>query len=120
MNRVIVSVSADMVDISRKSFYQSLPPAQPIQTQLPAMKRQARTYRFVTEKFLRENRIQITKYQSAQLRRDLAQGIYWMQITPGGLIHWNEALLMDYLQNGDSPSHRSLLEEYISTLPVAV
>lgn len=84
------------------------------------MKQQARTYRFVTEKFLRENRIQLTKYQSSQLRRDLPCGIYWLQITPGGLVHWNETLLLDYLLNGaDSPSHRALVEEYVATLPTA-
>jgi hypothetical protein len=75
---------------------------------------------FQTKKYIRENHIQLTDYQFSDLCRILPKGIYWIQVTPGGLIHWNWRLLQSYLLVGaDDPSHRSLLEEYVSTLPAA-
>lgn len=75
------------------------------------------SFTFKTEKYIRENHIQLTRHQSGELRRNLPKGIYWIQITSGGLIQWNWTLLQSYLLvGGDCPSHRSLVEEYISTL----
>ena len=74
-------------------------------------------FQFMTEAFIRENYIQFTSFQSKSLRSKLPKGIYWLQITKGGLIQWNWALLQDYLINGDRPEHQSLVEEYMVTLP---
>lgn len=75
---------------------------------------------FKTEKTIRENHVEITIWQSAELRRKLPKGIWWLQIERGGLIQWNWTLLQSYLLNGaDSPQTLALAEEYIATLPQA-
>jgi hypothetical protein len=74
---------------------------------------------FKTEKTFRKEHIEITAWQSAELRRTLPKGIYWLQIVPGGLVQWNVQLLMDYLVNGDRPAHQELVERYAQSLPVA-
>jgi hypothetical protein len=73
-------------------------------------------FQFMTEAFIRENYIQITPFQSKSLRSKLPKGIYWLQITKGGLIQFNWTLLQDFLVNGDRPDHQKLVEEYLSTL----
>lgn len=37
-------------------------------------------FRFLTEKFVKQNYIQITTFQSATLREKLPRGIYWIQL----------------------------------------
>lgn len=77
-------------------------------------------FKLITESSLKKDCIELTRWQSAELRRNLPKGIYWIQITPGGLIHWNWELLQSYLLVGaNDPSHRALVEEYISTLTTA-
>lgn len=77
-------------------------------------------FKFITESSLKKDYIELTRWQSAELRRNLQKGIYYLQITPGGLIQWNWTLLQSYLLVGaDDPSHRALVEEYVSTLHTA-
>jgi hypothetical protein len=74
-------------------------------------------FRFLTERSIKAEKLEITKFQSAQLRAKLPKGVYWLQITEGGLVQWNWTLLQDYLINGDRPEHQQLVEEYLATLP---
>jgi hypothetical protein len=74
-------------------------------------------FRFLTERSIKREKLEITRFQSAQLRAKLAKGIYWLQIAEGGLIQWNWDLLQDYLINGDRPEHQQLVEEFLATLP---
>jgi hypothetical protein len=76
-------------------------------------------FRFITERSLKQEKYELTRWQSAQLRAKLPRGIYWLQIEKGGLIQWNWTLLQSYLLNGDCPAHQALVEEYMSTLPQA-
>jgi hypothetical protein len=76
-------------------------------------------FRFVTEKTIKREKIELTRFQSAQLRAKLPKGIYFIQIASGGLISWNWTLLNDYLVNGDRPEHQALVDEFLSTLPQA-
>ena len=78
-----------------------------------------RIFRFVSETEIKRNHIDITAWQSTQLRAKLQKSIYWIQPIERGKIHWNIDLLLDYLINGDRPEHQSLVEEYIKTLPQA-
>jgi hypothetical protein len=76
-------------------------------------------FAFLTEAYIHENHVQLTPYQSRQLRAKLPKGIYWLQIEKGGLVQWCWILLQSYLLNGDCPSHQALVDEYMSTLPQA-
>jgi hypothetical protein len=77
-------------------------------------------FAFLTEAYIKENYIQVTPFQSAQLRAKLPKGIYWLQIESRGLIQWNWTLLQSYLIHGaESPETLALVEEYIATLPQA-
>jgi hypothetical protein len=82
---------------------------------LPATDR----FRFLNERSIKRDFLELTRYQSADLRSKLPKGIYWLQIASGGLIQWNWTLLQDYVINGDRPEHQALVEEYIATLPKA-
>jgi hypothetical protein len=74
-------------------------------------------FKFMTEKSIRQEKFELTRWQSAQLRSKLPVGIYWIKLEKS--IHWNHTLLMDYVVNHDCPSHQALVEEYIATLPQA-
>ena len=74
-------------------------------------------FRFLTERSIKQDKLELTRFQSAQLRAKLPKGIYWLQIVRGGLIQWNWTLLQDYVINGDRPEHQALVEEYMATLP---
>jgi hypothetical protein len=76
-------------------------------------------FQFMTEAFIRENYVQFTSFQSTSLRKKLPRGIYWLQITKGGIVQFNWTLLQDFLVNGDRPEHQALVEEYLATLPKA-
>jgi hypothetical protein len=78
-----------------------------------------RKFQFLTEKHIRTNLFQLTRWQSAKLRNSRPKGIYWVQLAHGGLYHWNWTLLQDFLINGDRPEHRNLVEEFVSSLPSA-
>jgi hypothetical protein len=84
---------------------------------MPKKLRNPDKFKFLTERSLKQEKFEMTRWQSAQLRSKLPKGIYWLQIAPGGLIQWNWDLLQDYLVNGDCDSHRALVEEYLATLP---
>ena len=70
-------------------------------------------FRFMTEKSIRQEKFELTRWQSAQLRSKLPINIYWMQLEKGGLVHWNWTLLQSYLINGDCPNQQKLIEEYL-------
>jgi hypothetical protein len=76
-------------------------------------------FRFLTERSIKKEKLEITRFQSSQLRAKLPRGIYWLQIAEGGLIQWNWTILQDLLVNGDRPEHKALIEEYLATLPQA-
>jgi hypothetical protein len=76
-------------------------------------------FTFLTEAYITEHYVQLTPYQSRQLRAKLPKGIYWLQIEKGGLVQWSWTLLQSYLLTGDSPETRALVEEYMSTIPQA-
>jgi hypothetical protein len=76
-------------------------------------------FKFLTERSLKQEKYELTRWQSAQLRAKLPRGIYWLQIEKGGLIQWNWTLLQSYLLNGYCPAHQALVEEFVSTLPQA-
>jgi hypothetical protein len=77
-------------------------------------------FKWFTERSLKQEKFEMTRWQSAQFRAKLPKGIYWLQIEKGGLIQWNWTLLQSYLVNGaDSPETIALVEEYIATLPTA-
>ena len=72
---------------------------------------------FESQQYIFDNRIQLTKHHFSELKSKLPRGIYWLQPCQRGKILWNWTLLQSYLLvGGDCPSHRSLVEEYISTL----
>ena len=73
-------------------------------------------FRFLTERSIKQEKLELTRFQSAQLRAKLPKGIYWLQIAKAGLVQWNWTLLQDYLVNGDRPEHQALVEEYMATL----
>jgi hypothetical protein len=76
-------------------------------------------FQFLTEKSIRQKKLELTRWQSGRLRSKLPRGIYWLQLEKSGLVHWNYCLLRDFLINGDCPGHQALVEEYIATLPQA-
>jgi hypothetical protein len=75
-------------------------------------------FKFLAERTINSEKLEITRFQSTQLRAKLPKGVYWLQIAKGGLIQWNWTLLQDYLINGDRPDHQALVEEYLMTLPL--
>jgi hypothetical protein len=77
-------------------------------------------FRFLTEKTIREEKFEMTRFQSGDLRRKLQKGTFWCQLSKGSLIMWNWTLLNSYLLHGlESPITQSLVEEYMNTLPQA-
>ena len=75
-------------------------------------------FTYLTEAYIAEHHVQLTPYQSRQLRAKLPKGIYWLQIEKGGLVQWNWCLLNSYLTHGlESPITTALVEEYMATLP---
>ena len=78
-------------------------------------------FAFLTEAYIKENYIQLTPFQFSQLRGMLPKGIYYHQITKGGLVQWNWTLLQSYLleQSTSTTVHHALLSEYMATIPKA-
>ena len=103
-----------------RNLIKQLHPDHPIpNNRMKTPKVKKRIFRFVSETEIKRNHIDITAWQSTQLRAKLQKSIYWIQPIERGKIHWNIDLLLDYLINGDRPEHQSLVEEYIKTLPQA-
>jgi hypothetical protein len=82
--------------------------------------KKTRIFKFVSEATIRKDYIDLSPWQSIELRAKLAKNLYWIQPSPRGKIHWNIDLLQSYLLNGlDSPSHTALVDEFVATLPQA-
>jgi hypothetical protein len=79
----------------------------------------SRTFKYISEAAIRRDFIDLSPWQSIELRAKLPKKIYWIQPSERGKIHWNWTLLQSYLLNGDCQSHRDLVDEYMSTLPTA-
>ena len=74
-------------------------------------------FKFIFEKEIRRDLLDLTVPQSIHLREILPKGTYWVQLFKRGLIAWNYTLLSSYLRNGmDSPEHQALLAEYEASL----
>ena len=84
---------------------------------MPKKLKSPNKFRFMTEKSIRQEKFELTRWQSAQLRVKLPRGIYWIQLEKSGLVHWNWTLVSDFLINGDCPNHQELVTEYIATYP---
>jgi hypothetical protein len=52
-------------------------------------------FRFLTEKSIRQQKFELTRWQSAQLRAKLPVGIYWVKLENGRLVQWNWTLLLN-------------------------
>jgi hypothetical protein len=77
-------------------------------------------FKFMSEKSIRAEKFELTRWQSSQLRSKLPKGIYWLQIEKRGLIQWNWTILQSYLLNGaNCLEHQALISEYVETLPKA-
>jgi hypothetical protein len=63
-----------------------------------------------------EKRLNILKNQRVELQRQLPRPLYWWQFPGGRKIFWNWILVQDFLLHGDTPDHRRLVEEFLSTL----
>jgi hypothetical protein len=72
---------------------------------------------FLTEKYIKANLFQLTRWHAAKLREQLPKGTYWIQLVQGGQYHWNWTLLQDYIFNGDRPEHQELVTEFVRSLP---
>ena len=59
----------------------------------------------------------VSKEYLRTLRDLLPEGIYWFRMPNCTSILFNERLIIDYLVNGNSPSHQKAVELFISTLP---
>jgi hypothetical protein len=46
-------------------------------------------FRFLNERSIKRDFLELTRYQSADLRSKLPKGIYWLQVAKAGLIQWN-------------------------------
>ena len=75
---------------------------------------------FKTQRYIRENHAQLSKHHFGELCKVLPKNVYWIQPAPRGTVLWNWGLLESYLLIGaEDPTHRSLLEEFVSTLHTA-
>jgi hypothetical protein len=75
-----------------------------------------RTFKYISEATIRKDYIDLSAWQSIELRAKLPKGIYWIQPSARGKIHWVWELLQSYLLDGaDSANHQALVEEYIAT-----
>ncbi|WP_373543904.1 hypothetical protein [Chamaesiphon sp.] len=79
--------------------------------------KKTRIFKYISEAAIRKDYIDLSPWQSIELRAKLPKNIYWIQPSERGKIHWVWELLHDYLLNGDCPSHQALVEEYMATLP---
>jgi hypothetical protein len=81
--------------------------------------KKTRIFKFISESAIRKDYIDLSPWQFLELRAKLPKGIYWVQPSERGKLHWSIDLLQDYLINGDRPEHQALVEEYMSTRPQA-
>ncbi|WP_310485073.1 hypothetical protein [Chamaesiphon sp. VAR_48_metabat_403] len=81
--------------------------------------KKTRIFKLISESAIRKDYIDLSPWQSIELRAKLPKSIYWIQPTERGKIHWNIDLLQSYLINGDCPQHQALVDEFLATLPTA-
>jgi hypothetical protein len=79
--------------------------------------KKTRIFKFISESAIRKDYIDLSPWQSIELRAKLPKSIYWIQPTERGKIHWNIDLLQSYLINGDCPQHQALVDEFLTSLP---
>ncbi len=79
--------------------------------------KKTRIFKFISESAIRKDYIDLSPWQSIELRAKLPKSIYWIQPTERGKIHWNIDLLQSYLINGDCAQHQALVDEFLATLP---
>lgn len=72
-------------------------------------------FSFIETRSLR-SRIELGKFGEAFLRKQLPSPIYWFRSPGGRKVLWNWILVRDYLLNGDTSSHRKLVERYLLTV----
>jgi hypothetical protein len=82
-----------------------------------SVSKKTRIFKFVSESTIRRDYIDLSPWQSIELRAKLKKSVYWIQPIERGKIHWNVDLLQSFLVNGDCAEHQALVEEYMSTLP---
>jgi hypothetical protein len=78
-----------------------------------------RIFKFVSEATIRKDYMDLSPWQSIELRAKLLKSIYWIQPSPRGKIMWNIDLLQSYLLQGDCPQHQALVDEFLATIPQA-
>ncbi len=81
--------------------------------------KKTRIFKYVSESTIRKDYIDLSPWQSIELRAKLQKSVYWIQPTERGKIHWNIDLLQSYLVNGDCPQHKALVDEFLATIPTA-
>jgi hypothetical protein len=79
--------------------------------------KKTRIFKFISESAIRKDYVDLSPWQSIELRAKLPKSIYWIQPTERGKIHWNIDLLQSYLINGNCPQHQSLVDEFSATIP---
>lgn len=81
--------------------------------------KQTRIFKFVSESTIRKDYIDLSPWQSIELRAKLQKSVYWIQPSPRGKIMWNIECLQSYLLQGDCPQHQALVDEFLATIPQA-
>lgn len=80
------------------------------------MKDNARIFKFISESTIRKDYIDLSTWQFLELRNRLTKGVYWVQPTERGKIHWNWILLQNYLTNDNLDTHQLLVQEYLTSI----
>ena len=81
--------------------------------------KKTRIFKFVSESTIRKDYIDLSPWQSIELRAKLPKFLYWIQPTERGKIIWNIDLLQSFLLQGDCPQHQALVDEFLATIPQA-
>ena len=58
-------------------------------------------FKLYSQRSLKEQKADFTRWQLSQLKGKLARGIYWVQIQKGGVVQWNWTLLQSYILYGE-------------------
>ena len=90
----------------------------PIVSHMAKLLQKEDKFKLYSQRSLQKFKAELTRWQLAQLRGKLDRGIYWFQLEPGGVIHWNWTLLQSYMVQGEhSIEHQALVAEYMDTIP---
>ena len=79
--------------------------------------KKTRIFKYVSEAVIRKDYIDLSSWQSIELRAKLPKNTYWIQPSERGKIHWNIDLLQSYLLNGHCDQHQALVDEFLATIP---